>query len=354
MVGRFRAVLFACVLLAVFCPTNALAREVSVTVTVLDPTGQPIEGALAIIASGISTLSEPIPTNARGEATVAVDIPDARAAVTRVLILDNPPKGTPDEQFLDALEALNASRMFEGNGYPVGFAPNQDSAFISAKASPVEIREGAVESLAGGEPGAFLVLDAESIALGFVIDGSYRSLVPTDRAFFAGLLSDFGTSYHHVPVVQPDGSVPPLTHAIPAPDGGLAGVVVTNGQLPDRPFSLLAIREDGAYGLALGVDESGRIAFNRETSPDPTSRDEQNNVPPGDYVILFVSNEAFGVRSEPLAYLRARLETTAVPERASLPRMTVHPNHRTVVTLDVDTLRSTTEALMTAVYFTPH
>jgi hypothetical protein len=345
---------FALAFLSIPWTPMALAREITVTVHVLDPAGQPIEGASAMIATGPSTLSDSAPTNALGEATITVSIPDLLPlGMLRALILDGPPEATPDEEYLDALETLNDSRMFSLDGTPIQVVLGQDSVSVAVQASPVEIREGTVQGPAAANANAFRILDAESIAIGFVINGSFRSLVPTNRAFLAGLSSDFGTSYHIVPQLQPDGSVPPLTHSIPDATGGLAGTVVNNGPPPGRPYSLAAIRENGAYGLALGVDQNGRIVFNREAAPDPSSNDEQNDVPPGEYVVLLVSNQSFVPYAERLAYLRGVHGNTAVAERAALARITIQPGQRTVATLDLDTLRSTTEALITAVYFTP-
>lgn len=347
-------ILSIAVLSAVFIATMAAARPVEVTVRVLDPGGLPIEGAAVRIVSGHSSnFPAPGRTDAQGEIVITLDIPLVPIAVLRASVFDAPPATTPREEFFGELDTLRSIRMFRWEGYPVQVPLGVDMVSVVAQASPVDMRSGVAQSAFSASPDTFHVLDSSGPTFGFIIDGSFRSLVPLNRSFLAGIESDLGMSYHVVSQLQADGTVPPLTHAIPDATGGLAGTVTHNGPPPDATLFLNLIREDGSYDLAVSVDSNGRIALNQDNGPDPASVGEQIDVPPGTYVVTLNLLGATLEAAESISYLRGVYGNIAVAERAALPRITIQSGQRTVVNLSLEILQSTTEALINAVYFSP-
>lgn len=350
--ARYSSLCIAFVL--ALCCATANAREVEVTVVVLDPQSEPIEGASVRLALGMSTLSEAIErTDANGETVFRVEVPDDMPTVIRALIFDNPPATTPREHFFGELEALQSIRMFLGGGYPVQVMPNENAVRVITKANAAELRSGAADSVSGAIPTLFFVFDAGFPVMGFVLSGRFHAPTPTDREFLAGLKSDFGVSYHFVPPLKPGESVPALRHQVPEATGGLAGTVSREGPPDEWTVFLSLTAEGGEYDITVSVDQQGRLASNEDNGPDPASPNQRIPVPPGNYVVTVSIPKVLLPGAESFAYLHALHTGAAAAERAALPRITIEPGKRTIVALDLETLTSTTEALIQAVYFSP-
>ena len=355
MAGKFRALAFACVLLGALCSMDALAREVTVTVTVLDPDETPIQHAVVQVMTSASMSEIPSArTDARGAATLTVDIPNAEPLRVRAFVLDAPkPDGLSFEELTRAVRDRTAIRQFGPLGYATIIRDSASTASLVIKADPVESRTGRLTGHDAEEEcivNLFTTLPRRALTS---ITGAYTLPTPTGRPF--DLLIEPGDGedmvMQHIHALDRGEQLPDIAIELADKSGAVTGIVA--GMDPDdtRYLPLAAVRTDGGYMHVLLVAPDGRLEHGASGTADPEDPSDDKPIAPGEYYVLRWPEER--VTLSLFALLTAIRTNTAQQERDALVRLTIHADQRTVVEWDAAKINSTTDDLVNAVLFTP-